>query len=203
MNDFQSSLTGMTGELGNGVTLGSAVTGSPNLNLTTGTLGSGIVFPAGHIIQTTPSAYGDTQTSMPVNGSDAWTDTVITTSITPLYNDSSILLFSNFMYYWNDSTGDSGLGLRIKKVHSGGTSYPTTMDTYKGSGSVYSAGYHNLDPGDNGIWLTYSAQDPTVGVASSSVSYTINAWAHNVANNAAVGGSVHNRWWIFLQEVKR
>ena len=36
MNDFQPSLTGMTGELG------STVTGSPNLNLTTGTIGSAV-----------------------------------------------------------------------------------------------------------------------------------------------------------------
>ena len=34
-----ASLTGMTGELG------SAVTGSPNLNLTTGTIGTGVTFP--------------------------------------------------------------------------------------------------------------------------------------------------------------
>jgi hypothetical protein len=40
-----ASLTGMTGEIG------SAVTGSPNLNLTTGTIGTGVTFPAGHVIQ--------------------------------------------------------------------------------------------------------------------------------------------------------
>jgi len=32
-------------------TIGSAVTGSPNLNLTSGTLGSGVTFPAGHVVQ--------------------------------------------------------------------------------------------------------------------------------------------------------
>ena len=40
-----TDLTGMTGELG------SVVTGSPNLNLTTGTLGSGVTFPTGHVLQ--------------------------------------------------------------------------------------------------------------------------------------------------------
>ena len=40
-----ASLTGMTGEIGSGVTIGSAVTGSPNLNLGNAT------FPAGHIIR--------------------------------------------------------------------------------------------------------------------------------------------------------
>ena len=46
----RSDLTEMTGELG------STVTGSPNLNLTTGTLASGVTFPAGHVIKTTTRA---------------------------------------------------------------------------------------------------------------------------------------------------
>ena len=41
-----ASLTGMTGEIG------SAVTGSPNLNLTTGLANASTTFPAGHIIKT-------------------------------------------------------------------------------------------------------------------------------------------------------
>ena len=40
----RTSVTGMTGELGTGVTLGSAVTGSPNLNLGNAT------FPAGYVV---------------------------------------------------------------------------------------------------------------------------------------------------------
>ena len=40
----RSDVTGMTGELGTGVTLGSAVTGSPNLNLGNAT------FPAGYVV---------------------------------------------------------------------------------------------------------------------------------------------------------
>ena len=172
-----------------------------NLGTTTaGTLSSGVVFPVGHTIQTTPSASGITETALS-NGS--WLDTVITTTITPLYNNSSILLYSNFVYYYHDNSGDSGVGFRIKKVHSGGTSYPDTMNTYKGSGTPHSAGYFNIDPGDAGGWNTYVAQDPTVGVAGSSVSYTIQAYSYNVANSAAIGGGISNRWWIYLQEVKR
>ena len=44
LSKTRSDLTGMTGELG------SVVTGSPNLNLTSGTLESGVTFPAGHIV---------------------------------------------------------------------------------------------------------------------------------------------------------
>jgi hypothetical protein len=52
-----TDLTGMTG------VLGSAVTGSPNLNLTTGTLGSGVTFPADHIVQVVSSGYLSAGTS--------------------------------------------------------------------------------------------------------------------------------------------
>lgn len=45
LSSKQTDLTGMTGELG------SAVTGSPNLNLTTGTIGSGVTFPAGAVVK--------------------------------------------------------------------------------------------------------------------------------------------------------
>ncbi len=47
----RTSVTGMTGELGSGVTLGSAVTGSPNLNLGNAT------FPSGQIIQTITNSF--------------------------------------------------------------------------------------------------------------------------------------------------
>ena len=47
----RETLTGMTGELG------SAVTGSPNLNLTTGLANASTTFPAGHVIQTTYNTY--------------------------------------------------------------------------------------------------------------------------------------------------
>jgi hypothetical protein len=45
LSSKETDLTGMTG------VLGSVVTGSPNLNLTTGTLGSGVTFPTGHVIK--------------------------------------------------------------------------------------------------------------------------------------------------------
>ena len=107
------------------------------------------------------------------------------------------------MAYVNDTSGDVGIAVRIKKVHSGGTSYPTNMNTYMGTGGTHSTYYNNLDPGDAGFWSTYAAQDPSVGVAGSSVTYTINAFAYNSSNTSTLGGNLGNRWWIYLQEVKR
>jgi len=162
------------------------------------TIGDSATFPAGHIIQTTPIVSGTTFTSIPAS----WTSTVVTDSITPDYADSSILVFSNFMHYWDDSSGDAGVSFRIKKVHSGGTSYPTSMDTFV-SGGHHSGGYNNLTTGDAGDWNAYVTQDPAVGVADESVSYTIEGYGYNVNGSQSIGGNASNRWWIFLQEVKR
>ena len=56
MNDWQSSLTGMTGELGSTVTGTPAISGNfPSITglgtVTSGTLGSGVTYPAGHIVK--------------------------------------------------------------------------------------------------------------------------------------------------------
>ena len=57
LQERNTLLTGMTGELG------SAVTGSPNLNLgnATGTIASGVSFPAGHIIEHQTTSFPSAQ----------------------------------------------------------------------------------------------------------------------------------------------
>ena len=86
----RTSLTDMTGELG------SAVTGSPNLNLTTGTLGSGVTFPAGHVIQTVFNKLSASEAGgMPSRNSSAWgvfSGVGFKNAITPLKSNSDILI---------------------------------------------------------------------------------------------------------------
>ncbi len=83
LSSKQTDLTDMTGELG------SVVTGSPNLNLTTGTLGSGVTFPAGHVVQTVTT----TQSAQVNFGGGGWaTITGMAVSIKPKYSDSKILV---------------------------------------------------------------------------------------------------------------
>ena len=90
-----TDLTGMTGELG------SVVTGSPNLNLTTGTLGSGVTFPAGHVLQVVTDTYS---TENNVSITTSWRTTNLGATITPTSASSEILvLVSNGAVYLNTS----------------------------------------------------------------------------------------------------
>ncbi len=174
------------------------VTGNATLSGTANVYGQG-AFPAGHVIFTTPTAAAFTSTNLAA----AWTSTVVTASITPLYSNSSILLFANFFIYVNDNAGDVGVSTRVKKVHSGGTSYPADMNTHDGSGGMHSTFYNNIDPGDGGHMHALVTQDSSAGVAGSSVTYTLEGWAYNSSATSTIGGNLNNRWWIYLQEVKR
>tara|TARA_B100001939_G_scaffold347970_1_gene371673 strand:+ start:1732 stop:2295 length:564 start_codon:yes stop_codon:yes gene_type:complete len=77
------------------VTESSGTLTAPALNITTGTLASGITFPAGHAVQTvfeeTDTVSGITNTTPP---GDVW----LSKSITPLYSDSKILISVQFSY---------------------------------------------------------------------------------------------------------
>jgi len=81
----RTSLTDMTG------VLGSAVTGSPNLNLTTGTLGSGVTFPAGHVVQVYTKVI-DSATNDSTTTSSSYTDAAgFPVLFTPKFNNSTII----------------------------------------------------------------------------------------------------------------
>ena len=99
----RTSLTDMTG------VLGSAVTGSPALNLgnATGTLGSGVVFPTNHVIQTKIVRYniGSTWTS-----STAWGEVNTNLRITHAMSNSS----NELIFIWHAVDG---------YVQSGGKGY--------------------------------------------------------------------------------
>ena len=89
----RTSVTGMTGELG------SAVTGSPNLNLTTGSIGSGVTFPAGHVIQTkhyTSTIANGTSTNVPPTPTDGLSLGYV--HITPLQANSLIWITAHWSY---------------------------------------------------------------------------------------------------------
>ncbi len=187
-----TTLAGASNNLGT-VTAGSIAGGS---------ITSATTFPAGHVIQTTAVAHGVTYGSVGRNNG-TFVDSVITNSITPLYSDSSILLFANFIFYVHDTSGDCGTAYRAKKVHSGGTSYPDSMNTYSGTGNMHGTVYHNWGNGDGTWHHCPTLLDPTVGVAGSSVTYTLQGDSYNTSNTCTMGGHLSNRWHIFLQEIKR
>ena len=83
----RTSLTGMTGELG------SDITGSPNLNLTTGLANSSTSFPAGHMINHYNAEYNGGTTSLGgSNTSPAELSTSLRFSYTPIAENSKLLV---------------------------------------------------------------------------------------------------------------
>ena len=84
-----------------GSALQSAVTGSPNLNLTTGLANSNTQFPAGHVLQVVTDTYS---TENNVSITTSWRTTNLGATITPTSASSNILvLVSNGAVYLNTS----------------------------------------------------------------------------------------------------
>ena len=100
LSSKQTDLTGMTGELG------SVVTGSPNLNLgnTTGTLGSGVTFPVGHVVQT----FGSTTSGMDGSSTGSYSHPAISLSLTGVTLGNKILVSAHGQVYHD--TGSSSTG---------------------------------------------------------------------------------------------
>ena len=85
-----ASLTGMTGEIGSAVT---------------GTLGSDIVFPAGHIIQT---VYDTETTEANTGAGTGWKNTALSVAITPTASTSTIMITYSIVISVN-TTGYSAI----------------------------------------------------------------------------------------------
>ena len=116
----RSDLTGMAG------VLGSAVTGSPNLNLTTGTLGSGVTFPSGHILRTFYDESDPTPQSFSAGNDVSWDELdlsipasstsdylIITLNLNGMLTaGSGAFLYIGFLYSTNDWTSSTQLGTR-------------------------------------------------------------------------------------------
>tara|TARA_Y100001960_G_scaffold280583_2_gene313576 strand:- start:1289 stop:2140 length:852 start_codon:yes stop_codon:yes gene_type:complete len=157
-----ASLTGMTGELGTGATLGSAVTGSPNLNLGNAT------FPTGHVIKTENTRFsGSVYTT-----TTSWTSSPFkaSTSITftPTLASSDILLIATFMSYTAATYGYYDFYKNASDV----------TETYNLSGVTYGISVgHDKWQGQTMVYLDTVPENST-----SEKTYTISARAHNAYN---------------------
>ena len=94
------TLSGDTATLGSGATIGSAVTG---------TLGTGVIFPAGHVIQIQYYRFTDSDS----DSGGQWQDSPASITITPSYSSSYILvqLFGGFGIDNNQS--DTNISYRL------------------------------------------------------------------------------------------
>tara|TARA_R110000803_G_scaffold62823_1_gene123267 strand:+ start:150 stop:782 length:633 start_codon:yes stop_codon:yes gene_type:complete len=195
---------------GNTLTISETVslTGNATLGGTANALGTvtagnishaNIVYPVGHVIQTTTVTTGTTETD--ISGT-SFQDTVVTGSITPLFSTSSIIVHVSFKINFYNTSGDGGCAYKWKKVHSGGTSYPANLSGYV-SGDVLSLVYLNpATPSTYQVQHDMSPQDSAAGVAGSAVTYTMQAAEYNL-DDLKWGGCNNGKWTIWFQEIKR
>ena len=166
-----------------------------------GAITSATTFPVGHIIQTTTNTRGTTTTNL-VSASD-WTDTVVTASITTSSATNSVIMHYSCSYYHNNTSGDFGAGFRVKKVHSGGTSYPESLAEHDSSQSSAHSSIYTISAGGRADRVTGSHIDDACGYEGL-ITYTLQGDVYNADAAYTVGsGGMNANWHVWFQEVKR
>jgi hypothetical protein len=179
-----------------------------NLGTTTaGTLSSGVVFPSGHVVQTSTLNKGSTNTNIGT-GTATWTSTVVTHAITPIYSNSAIIVHANFLAHMSDSGSDGGYNFRWLKTGTGiaADTYPAGMHmAVNQTGSDAHAIYEEVYAEGKSLQHQLTLMDENVTVADTAVTYTLQAHTYNVSTYAKFGSSTWDnyQWSIFFQEIKR
>jgi hypothetical protein len=182
-----------------------------NVTVTSGNLSnSALVYPVGHTVQTSTLNKASTNTNLGTNngtGTVTWTSTVVTHAITPIYSNSAIVVHANFMGAINDASSDSGYNFRWLRTATGiSDSYPAGM--YIGTGQsggdahcIYSSLVLNTFTRQHQLTL----MDENVTVATTPVTYTLQASTYNIDGYAKFGSNTwgNYQWSIFFQEIKR
>jgi hypothetical protein len=104
-------------------------------NIDGGTIGAGVTFPAGHVIQTTTAT---TSTSATYN-QNTWAH-VLSVSITPKFSNSKIMVSWSCINFYQDNDGNLGYGFRIRRH----APFPTDVfgkTNTIGGGYQYAASY--------------------------------------------------------------
>ena len=186
-----------SGVLPSGVTGGSGLTALGTV--ATGNLSNtAIVYPAGHVIQTTNLTQGATETNI-TGANNNWQDTVVTASITPTYSNSKVVIFSDFVGFSYNQTGDGGWAFRYKRAISGGaTSYPNDISSHDGAGNAHSAFYWNSLTNEHMKNITTAYLDSPA--TTSAITYTLQAAKYNM-ESLQMGGQMAAQWHIWFQEI--
>jgi hypothetical protein len=164
----------------------------------------------GSVIQTSNVITGTTST---YNGSptdNTWYDSVVTGQITPIFDDSSIIIHTHVMTQIGNENSYVGWNFRWKKVVGSTTTYPAIgPDDYNGGmtggfGFFYESLHYSSSDNwarDNKLTSVDSDVDTT-----SAVTYTLQ-WATMLGTNDGVriGGNAWGnfRWHLYFQEIGR
>ena len=167
-----TSVTGMTGELG------SAVTGSPNLNLTSGTIGSTVTFPTGHILGVQNVVMQGTQ-SIGTSLIDV-TDGTTQLSVTSTNTTATKFYIVAMVYCGTDQDVGTHFELWTEIDGGGFSKLDAAHGNYGGGGSSHKD-FMFAAAGDNDTWNRYTGTHCTSsylwtpGSFSTSVSVKIRA----------------------------
>ena len=96
-------------------------------DLASGTLAAARMV-AGSLVQVTTVIQSDSETDFSSLANNTWSSSVVTGAVTPLFDDSIIIVCCMPNVYWDNTTGDMGYALRWERAITGGaTSYPNTL----------------------------------------------------------------------------
>jgi len=119
MNDPQTTLSGMTGELGSAVTGSPAITGFGTV--TSGTLGSGVTFPTGSVLQVVESNSQGSSIVTLVETCSAGDTNVLTATITTKQLNSKLLIQGVTLGHLNPGGNNYGCVGELWRVYDSGT----------------------------------------------------------------------------------
>ena len=169
------------------------------------TLGSSVVFPAGHIVQTTVPVRGTTYTAR----TGSWGDTVVTGEIEPIYDNSAIIIHATFsVAIVSETTTECGYAIRVKKSGTGVTNTygsPLIGPTIQAEGhSVFYRGYTPVQY--TRLTNTYSFnQVDNDCETTNAITYVMQNMTYAVDGDLLMGGNDWDnlQWMIWFQEIKR
>jgi hypothetical protein len=163
-------------------------------------------FPAGKVIQTTAVTRASTRTE--VDTASGYQSTVVSSTITPNYDDSAIIAFVNFVTYWGgESVGDMGWALRFAKTGTGvSTTYPLGMYTSYGSSGQYHNGYYqSTSENQEGARICQLVLQDEDCETTNAITYTLQCAQYHIDNGLDIGsnGWGNYQWSIYFMEIKR
>jgi hypothetical protein len=160
-------------------------------------------YPVGHVVQNTVPVRAATITT----GKGAWRDTVVTAAVTPLFDDSAIVIHATFsVTVTGESSSDHGYAIRVKKSGTGVTNTygsPLIGPSIQDEGYSYhyrdSVQYAQLN---NTHHLTQIDNDCET---TNAITYMLQNMTYGVDGDLQMGGNGWDniQWMMWFQEIKR
>ena len=166
-----------------------------------GIVGTTVGTPSGgKVVQVTAQTGGNSETNC-AGGDNTWRTTVVTQAITPLNDDSKIIVMGSAIVLWTNSSTDCGYSLGWGRTISGGSLTRPTSMTYWGDGSnSHGNSYSNNPTGDLQLGQTHTMQFQDAPNTLLEVTYVLQCSEYHM-EAISVGGCNTGRWSMYIIEV--